>query len=625
MAAFTSKATGNWSSGGQTTWNEVGVPASGDTVTIGAHTITVDANTTIGTSPNDATTMVITLSSASSNLVVAAAKTLTVKGNFQMANSSTLTLRAGAALTFDNSGSGGSPVYVITNGGFSNYTFEGTTGAHCTLSAIVGQTFSISGAAWNNVAITFTDFLRCSASTIGSVNGDVSLTDCTFTGCTQLRVTDSSLTHNIILRRCFFTSGTHATDDLNLSMSTAGTVTATREVSGCSLEKIFTNNVRSLSCFNNYFGNGVDTNTNASFLKFQNNFVKHDGDRNGGAGQLMPSSFQRNYFVVDDSGGNSHFVAPQALQSVDTYVDQNIFESNSADITDVGDCALLNSTATSGGFKVIGRNNIVLPSNAASAVTSGCLLTLFSSASGVRTEWFRNTGNVNVSTVVGQERRGMFAVGEGNNGTTGQVTALKSNLAWSAAASGGYFFERVLGNVKDIADPTGIDYNYKFNLSTGDNLLSYEDKVAANTIFTAGTAVAAGVDSHGGTADPDFVDEARDIAKWNLSRGGAGTYAAGIAALKADPTLAANLIAYVFAGFKIQNADLRNAAHDGGPIGAANYHNADRSLTLASAVGDYLETKFGISGSGVDFDFPVGLEGEVSIDRVITGRVTIRG
>jgi hypothetical protein len=34
MAAFTSKATGNWDSAGQTTWNEVGTPGAGDTVTI---------------------------------------------------------------------------------------------------------------------------------------------------------------------------------------------------------------------------------------------------------------------------------------------------------------------------------------------------------------------------------------------------------------------------------------------------------------------------------------------------------------------------------------------------------------------------------------------------------------
>jgi len=41
MAAFTSKATGNWNTTGQTTWNEVGAPGAGDTVTIqNTHVVT---------------------------------------------------------------------------------------------------------------------------------------------------------------------------------------------------------------------------------------------------------------------------------------------------------------------------------------------------------------------------------------------------------------------------------------------------------------------------------------------------------------------------------------------------------------------------------------------------------
>lgn len=52
-AAFTSKATGNWSAAGQTTWNEAGVPGNGDTVSIAdTHTVTVDTDTTVGASTN---------------------------------------------------------------------------------------------------------------------------------------------------------------------------------------------------------------------------------------------------------------------------------------------------------------------------------------------------------------------------------------------------------------------------------------------------------------------------------------------------------------------------------------------------------------------------------------------
>ncbi len=49
MALFTSKAAGNWSASGQTTWTQVGVPGNGDTVSI-SHAIAVDVNTTVGAS-----------------------------------------------------------------------------------------------------------------------------------------------------------------------------------------------------------------------------------------------------------------------------------------------------------------------------------------------------------------------------------------------------------------------------------------------------------------------------------------------------------------------------------------------------------------------------------------------
>lgn len=49
MAAFTSKATGNWNADGQTTWNEAGVPDLGDTVTINSpHVVTVPRISFVG-------------------------------------------------------------------------------------------------------------------------------------------------------------------------------------------------------------------------------------------------------------------------------------------------------------------------------------------------------------------------------------------------------------------------------------------------------------------------------------------------------------------------------------------------------------------------------------------------
>lgn len=61
---FTSKASGNWSATGQTTWNEVGAPGDGDWVTIASgHTVTVDGAVTVGTAgPNGYATTAPTVS-----------------------------------------------------------------------------------------------------------------------------------------------------------------------------------------------------------------------------------------------------------------------------------------------------------------------------------------------------------------------------------------------------------------------------------------------------------------------------------------------------------------------------------------------------------------------------------
>jgi len=50
MAAFSSKATGNWDAESETTWNEAGHPTAGDTVVIqNGHTVTLDSATACGT------------------------------------------------------------------------------------------------------------------------------------------------------------------------------------------------------------------------------------------------------------------------------------------------------------------------------------------------------------------------------------------------------------------------------------------------------------------------------------------------------------------------------------------------------------------------------------------------
>lgn len=94
MAFFTSKATGNWSASGQTTWNESGIPGFGDRVTINnSHVVTVDLNSIGGDGSDSAITIL-----AGGTLTLADLVTLTVIG--QIDNSGDIIEGDGSAIVF---------------------------------------------------------------------------------------------------------------------------------------------------------------------------------------------------------------------------------------------------------------------------------------------------------------------------------------------------------------------------------------------------------------------------------------------------------------------------------------------------------------------------------------------
>ena len=569
-AAITSAQTGNWSA--TATWTGGVVPGIGDTATI-AHNVTVDVNTTVGTSPNDATTLVLTINNGK-NLTVAAGVTFTLRGNAQDLFGA-ITFGAGSTVTFDASASGGTPVYNWLNQ-LSSWAINGTSSNPCTFQAVTGQTFKLPGSSvYPTWAASYTTFRRMGDST-HSLHGSLtsySMSHCTFDTTGMFRVNSTATAGNYIFTDNVWTGTTGTGGCLTLALtgvSASGTRTFARNV----FDKYVTYFSTGFSIASNYFGGGFTCVDGAgqNWTSFRLNAVRDTNNSlNGGNGQLLTDSVERNYFILESTIGNPHFIAPSAKQSRNNVISQNVFEAYAPDLVDVGDAILVNNGATSGGYKIIGQNNIVLPSSYPSTtVSSGTLLTLYNNATSV-TQWTRNTGNVNLSST-SAGRRGMFAVAEGGTGAAGQVEIMKSNVAWGSTASQGYLGERVSGNVKDIFTVAGTDKNWAYNVSAGDNQRGYEDKVAANTLWTAGDAVAAAVDVNQGTSNPQFFDSTRNLAAWATARGyGAGTYAAALTALQADPTRAADLVAYVFDGYRVQNSAMRLAAHDGGVAGAANF------------------------------------------------------
>lgn len=596
MTAYVCSQTGNWSSAA--TWGGVGVPTTGDTCTIGAFTVTVDVNTSVGTSPNDVITKVVDQTSAIGSLIVASGVTFTVKGNFGGVNASVFTMSAGSTLTFDASASAGSPVYTWVNTGFQKYNFNGSSISRCIVQAIAGKTFSMNPS-WASFVASYTDFVRCSSIvTTSTATAGPSITSCTFDNCNSVNITQASGTFDFIFNDNRITNSTHVDESLRVTLSGAH-VSGTRSVSRNSADKQFTNIAKSLIFDDNYFG-GISCGAAgaSTFARTpRNNFFDNTQNLNGGNGMLLYGTWDGVYVVSSNSSGNPHFVSPNCTNSADESYQRFIFESQSPDLVDTGDCFLANGAFCTDTFKAVMKNCIVLRSPL-TGVTSGQLLTSISAPatnSTHQSQFFRCTANQNKSAVGGVGIRGTVAFAEGGTGGPDQISALKSNLAWATATANGYFGERVTGNVKDIITAAQTNYNWLFNIDAGDNLRGYEDKALTNTLWTAGNASAASVDVNQGSGNPVFKDNTRCVATWCLARGyGASTYAAGLAALKANPTRIADLINYIFEGFKLQNAACRTAAHDGGCVGAANW-DKQRALTKVSSFRSYANAKYAVS------------------------------
>lgn len=576
MALRTSSQSGDWNN--TATWGGAAVPVAGDTVSIGAHTVTVSDTRIIGTSPNNATTVVVDLTSASSVLVINGS--LTMRGNMQMVNGSTLTLGAGGSLIWDASASGGVPVYKLINSGFCKLNCNGTSGSHCTMSAPVGFTFDLTQN-YSQLQIAYCDFTRLAAMgadgfKMGAGVGS-SIQHCSFTSCGKIESKSFETNQDFFFNYNKF-DGSTGTDSFWLTWNAVPTTSNPRECIGNSFDKAFTNSSYGVVARHNYFGGGIDGVADHAWKSFRHNVVV--GTR--ADGQILQGIIERNYFT-SFSNPNPHFVECRA-NTEDTIFSQNIIESHDADTSDFGDILIPVNDRFTVPFKWIVKNNLALR-NSLDPTGSGTLVTLYATGStDVVMHFFRNTINVDNPAAGAFARRSPFATSEAGASGVGNIASLKSNLVWGTSPGQGYMAERVNNyGGPDIINAANADYNWAFNLSAGNNQRFYHDQPTGAAMWTGGDAVAAGVDVHQGQGDPQFVDRSRNIGVWAADRGFGSTYADGLSALRADPTRTEDLVKFVFEGFRPSNASTRNAAHDGGCVGAANFYKSSRSFTKTTA------------------------------------------
>ena len=159
----------------------------------------------------------------------------------------------------------------------------------------------------------------------------------------------------------------------------------------------------------------------------------------------------------------------------------------------------------------------------------------------------------------------MVRVGETYPGHAGLLHEFRSNLVTGPPGAAERFLVHNLFGVNDLLTAANATHNAAGPGASAGSAGKGYDGLA----FTSGTPGAS--DLTPGT-DPEFVDPARNLGTWDLSLGGAGTTAAALARLAADPTLVySSLMPHVREGFRPTSPAYATAAHDGSTIGAVAF------------------------------------------------------
>lgn len=574
MAAFTSKATGNWSASGQTTWNESGVPGNGDTVAIGAgHVITVTANATVGTSPASGTNA-ITIANTG-KLIINTGVTLTVRGDCTVTGSGSnvthVQMNAGSTWKFDGSlaSSPSTAIYRLKLGaGYYTYPqleINGTSGSRCTFTSDSGGAngaITNGGFLGGSVDAEFCDFSRLGSASVSAfllpqyqVTAVLSLVDCTVNTCGKIE-TGNSVGGGAVQRfqRTKFTNSLHA--DYNLDGGATGALTTgVMLIDGCSFDKSLFIAVRDFTITNNYFHEVFTTLGSYPWVEFSNNFIRDPA----AAARNVHGDVDNCYWLEDHADGNPHGMGPAT--EGDCEITNNVIASSCATGDQAGDMIMPPAWAAPHTCRVTG--NIVLAN--AGGDNIGKLVSLL--------------GNANVTVEI--EHNTYFTVGLGETAVTfgetyaghaGMISRFRSNLAWGPGSSGmklGHLTET--STPTDLADPDFVDYNAGWGIAAGSLGGGYNETNMTAPMFTGTRGVDWAVNDIDGV-DPQFIDPTRCLETWGAAiESTDGSLSQALAVLADDPSKIAGMISWVRTGFTPTNPAYETAGHDGVAPGAISY------------------------------------------------------
>jgi len=573
MTAFTSKASGNWSASGQTTWNEVGVPGDGDTVTI-SHNVTVTASITIGSSPSSAGTPAIQFGSSAKTLAVADGVSVVCKGDVRFdsdASGGINTLQIGAGCDWKFLPPSGQQYgWRAASGGDAGgaLVVNGTSGSRTTLwvdkslGGLSGYHTTVDFHPFKFVA-SYTDFIDFGTATrygfisqSRSATTTLSVTNCTFTRCSEQHIGNGNMSVDATYR-----DNTHSGSVLRTDIGTTHSILFSYSASATGAAVISYNSFDARIRFADFTSKTQFVGNVASNLAIDgtSSWTSSDSFLNnllyGISGLTLYGPHKGNYYLNSSEIDNPHYISHSGANT--TEVKDNVFEAVALSGTqaDAGDCLVFDSTAVA----VAITGNLTLPSNLPS-VYSGVLVTI-------------HTGNGPYSIAHNTASNLIADYSHGGNLSAGAIAILKSNLVYSGAKIRDTD-HTTSGGTQDVVSPTNADYNGSYNVDVTTSPLPPGGYVNSGNGYIGNFSAVPGSNDISLASDP-FFDRTRGIATWAQSKGQDSTFAAGRDLLLASPRLLTEdntgLYDWVRAGFAVTAAALKDAGHDSVTIGAMGY------------------------------------------------------
>lgn len=597
MAAYTSTGSGNWNDAA--TWGGGGYPSSAaDTATISTkHTITVPAGTT-------STCGAVTLT-AGTNYTAGNFTSLTINGTFNMGGLVTLNtfseIRMGPGSILDLNGNN------VTAGtaAAARYVFAGTSASRITVrstgsAGIFTRTSSSNTADWSYVDVSG---LGDSIIARGDANNlNQSYRYCTFTNCgdLQLEMTNVAAGAGMLISHCDFINPSNADPITNNKaqprFSIQGTYGAnprrieycTWKTNGTKPNYMFGRCDANLTLVGNIFNEvQISQNSTSADWSFINNFfymsLLAPGSGQFFANSLRPGKlFHGNYLLNrygDHPFGNMSATAP----NIDLYsnVLETDYTSNLSPGNGRGANWLLYSTITA---TINIKHNLMLGSGNLICFTNNSTPTMDISAN---TFYADNAGDT-----AGGVAYGLAMLTEQlATGLLGTVSIYNNAVLDPDTSNSRDYLVDLLNAAADQVDL--LDYNAGYGYTAG--TFTPPVQYGTNVNVTAGKGV------NDFSADPQLVDRTRNLLAWDVSLGGAGTFANVVAEfLKLNGSgynsayNVRDLVKYVFEGFKYQSSSYRLTGRNSQSVGAANYYSSSRDVSSVTGFNTYFSGTYAI-------------------------------